>query len=113
MAVKTCLPQQPLYNAVVVAGPAVQSLPFNLSNMGQPQAVWVINVGVGLTASFQVVVSLDGTTYYNVGQNLPAASGTAITFPVEYDGGFPWVAISVLPTVGSGQVTITGGTKGV
>jgi hypothetical protein len=112
MTMRFIAPPNPVFNAVVSGSTPVQSLFFNMQGMFSAQACWIIAVGAGLTATFQVMVSKDGVNYYDSGEILPSVSGSALTFPAEYSGSFPFVLIQITPSVGSGSVVITGSAKG-
>jgi hypothetical protein len=113
MSVRTNFPANPVLNATVSSiGGNVQSTPFSLGYTFSSQAAWVIAVGSGLTATFQIMVSMDGITYENSGQVLPSVAGSASTFIAQYEGAFPFVLIQVTPSAGSGTVLIKGISKG-
>ncbi len=103
----------PLLNQNITTSTPVNSSPFKMGFMASSQAAWVVNVATGLTATFKLMVSLDGSNYYDSGQILPNTIGAAKIFPVQYSGGFPFVLIQVIQSAGSGNVTITGSAKGV
>lgn len=106
-------PTLPLLNQTISTSTPVQSSPLTLGYMAAAAAAWLVNVGSGLTATFQLMVSQDGINYYNSGQSLPTVSGSATIFPVQYSGAFPFALIQVTQSAGSGTVLITGSAKGV
>ncbi len=103
---------EPLMNQTVSGASPVLSGSMSLRYMAAPDCAFLINVGAGLTATFQIMVSMDNKNFYNSGAILPSASGSAVIFPAEYTGPFPWVAIQVTPSLGSGSVLIQGHAKG-
>lgn len=95
-----------LYSGTVSGTSPVLSGYLTLATM--PFAYFTVKVGAGLTASFNVMASDDGVNFYNTGMVLPASSGSAINFPVINPGWAPYLAIQIVPTSGSGAVSITG-----
>jgi hypothetical protein len=101
----------PVLNQTVSAG-IIQSAPFSLRFMSGTQVAYLVNVGAGLTASFQLMVSMDGINYYNSGTILPGVTGSAYIFPVQSSVAFPWCLMQCTWISGSGSVLITGTGKG-
>lgn len=112
MSMRFIRPSTPLFNALVASPTVAQSTPFILQAISSAAVAWLINVGAGLTATFNIMVSMDGINYYDSGTILPSVSGSAKIFPVSYSGGFPYALIQITPSAGSGIVTITGAAKG-
>jgi len=112
MAVRNITPPNPVLNTTVSSSTPVQSTPFSLEYIANPQVAYVVTVGAGLTATFQIMVSDDGVNYYNSGQVLPSVSGSATTFIAQYSGAFPWVLFQVTQSAGSGTVLVEGFAKG-
>jgi hypothetical protein len=112
MTIRALVPSNPLLNQTVSGVTPIQSTVLNLQYMFSAQAAFLVSVGSGLTATFQIMVSLDNKNFYNSGTVLPSVSGSATVFPVAYSGAFPYVLMQVTPTSGSGTVTITATAKG-
>lgn len=112
MAMRFINPPDPILNQTISGSAAVQSSPLYLGGMASACAAWIVNVGSGLTAYFNLLISQDGLNWYDSGQVIPSVSGNPMIFPVEYGGAFPWVLIQVTPTSGSGSVVVSGFAKG-
>lgn len=112
MAMRFIEPANPVLNQTISTATPVQSSVFTLLSMSGATAAWIVSVGAGLTATFNLMVSLDNVNFYDSGMTLPSVSGSAKTFPVQYGGGFPYVLIQVTQSAGSGTVKITGFAKG-
>ena len=112
MSVRIIAPVNPVLDSTVSTSDPVQSSPFFLGGMFSPQVGYLVDVGAGLTADFQIMVSEDGVNYYDSGQILPSASGSAMTFIAQYSGAFPWVLFQVKQSAGSGSVIVRGSAKG-
>lgn len=112
MSVRQITPPNPVLSATVSTSTPVQSTAFILANMFSPQVAYIVTVGTGLTASFKIMVSQDGTNYYDSGQILPSVSGSATTFIAQYSGAFRYVLFQVTQSAGSGTVVVTGSAKG-
>jgi hypothetical protein len=105
-------PAEPIFDEVVTGTNPIQSSDFDLGGMAQAQVGFIVEVGSGLTATFQILVSNDGEEFYNSGQILPAASGSAVNFIAQYSGPFRYVAFQVSPQSGSGSVLVEAFAKG-
>lgn len=110
MSIRQIQPSGPLISQNVTGN--VSTSPFVLANMFAPQATYLVQVGSGLTATFQIMVSQDGINYFDSGAILPSVSGTQKNFIAEYDGGFPFVKLQCTFGSGSGQLTVRGSAKG-
>jgi hypothetical protein len=103
------IPFHTVMSQTISSGTTIQSLPLNIPTISQ--VGFLVNVGSGLTATLQLMISVDGTNYYDSGMTLPAVSGSAITIPVNQTVNFPYCLIQVTYGSGSGLVTIVGGAK--
>lgn len=112
MAVRSNIPTQPLLNQTVSGGTPVLSIVTNLAFTANPQAGWIVQAGAGLTATFNLLVSIDNKLFVDSGQTLPSVSGSASNFPIQYSGVFPYVIVRVNPSAGSGTIYIQGCSKG-
>lgn len=73
---------------------------------------FLITVGSGLHATFQMMVSMDGVLYYDSGQVIDPAVGSPTVIPVNPPPqGFPFVLIQTTWGSGSANVSITGSAK--
>jgi hypothetical protein len=113
MAVRSNIPTQPALNATVSAGVPVNTITSIMGFAAFPQVGYIVQVGAGLTATFSVMVSIDNKTFVDSGQVLPSVSGSALNFPVQYSGVFPFVRLLVSPSAGSGTVLVQVCTKGM
>lgn len=111
MAVRPILPAT-VFTGTVSGSATKKATTFFLGQMFSAQAAWLISVGAGLTATFKIMVSMDGTNFYDSGQVLPSVSGSAANLVAQYSGAFPYVSLWVYPSAGSASVTITGSAKG-
>lgn len=105
-------PPLPIYNANVSGTSPVKSTPFDLRGMFSASVSYLVSIGSGLTATFQILVSMDGVNYYDSGQTLPNVSGSAKTFIAEFSTGFPYVIFQTTPSSGTGTVSVSGFAKG-
>lgn len=96
-----------------VANPTVfQSTPQDIRSL--VGVAFQLNVGTGLTATVQVLGSLDGINYFDMGLSVPAITGTAITLGINmYQVAIPWVLVQVTPSAGSGMVQVWSCAKGI
>lgn len=112
MAVKSIIPANPVFNASVSGTTTLHSTRFDVGYMFSPLVGYLIAVGAGLTATFKIMISMDGVTYYDSGQVLPSVSGSASNFIAQYSGAFPYVRMDIIPSSGTGTVVIRGSAKG-
>lgn len=109
---RSLIPTNPLLNESITGTSPVQSEAMSVAYMSAVDVTFLVIVGAGLTATFNILVSRDGVNFYDSGQILPSVAGSAKTFICEYSGGFPYVLMQVTPSTGTGNVEITGTAKG-
>jgi hypothetical protein len=116
MAIKSINSKSALMNQVISIltpnGTALTTV-YSIEHLANVDVYYLVQVATGLTATFNIMVSVDGVNFYDSGQILPSVSGTAKNFVAEYTGGFPFVALQVTWGSGSGNVQVNGGFKGV
>lgn len=99
-----------LFSASVTGSIPVISKPLSIPTI--KVAGFLISVAAGLTATFQLMVSMDGNTFYDSGEVINPAAGAATVIPFNSTYiGFPYVAIQISPSGGTGNVTIIGTAK--
>lgn len=110
MANRVLKPATPILNQTVSA--PVNSSILKLEGMAGAQVAMLVKVGAGLTATFNLTLSMDGVTFVDSGQVLPAVTGSAINFPVEYSGAFSYCRLELSSVSGSGTVSVDSVAKG-
>jgi hypothetical protein len=113
MAVRSNNPTKPVLNQTVSTSTPVKSAVLNMSFVAAPQVGYIVQVGAGLTATFNILVSIDNVLFVDSGQILPSVSGSALNFSAQYSGAFPYVLLQVTQSAGSGTVYVQACSKGV
>jgi hypothetical protein len=98
---------KPAINKVISGTTVVTSAPIKLSSMGM--ATFQFNYASGLTATFQILGSLDGTTFADMLAVIQPTNGAAGTSIGSVDtGAIKWIMAQVTPTAGSALVSVLG-----
>jgi hypothetical protein len=101
-----------LFNATVTNPTVVSSTALDLRTL--VGAAFQLNVGAGLTATVQVLGSLDNSNWFDMGVSLPAIAGSAIVLGINmYQVTVPYVKVQITPSGGAGTVVVYGCAKAV
>lgn len=104
-------PTQILTTRTVSGVTPVRSNPLDMRTISRG-AIHII-YGSGLTATFAIEGSVDGTTYRDIGVSIAAAAGTAGDALIDLSQfGFAYFKALITPSSGSGTVTVWANGKG-
>lgn len=101
-------------NSALTGTNPVQSNTIDMQ-VGKSRACLIVNANAGggsLDATLALLASDDGVNWGNTGIVLPAISGTAAIIPIELPTSFPYLALQITPSSGTGSVIATFSAKG-
>jgi hypothetical protein len=106
MASNHSIPLVTLFSASVSGTTPIPTSPLQSANIRS--AAFSIQYPSTVQATFQLMGSLDGVTYFDLGVVIQPATGTAGVSGWADQVHVPFVAIQITPSTGSGMVTVKG-----
>jgi hypothetical protein len=106
MASSHSIPLTTLFNASVSGTTAIQAIPLQAANLRS--VAFSIQYPATLNATFQLLGSLDGITYFDLQVVILPATGSAGVSGWADEVCVPFVAIQITPSSGSGTVLVKG-----